>query len=151
MFQSSPLSVLYSDSGLSRCWPPTLSDIWKTPPSCPGSQVWPAPAYSALEATPLREGRGHAGFFSLPTWLPASYPVQRSAGAATPHCLSRTESLWFQGGRGVRAVLTCAQTAGAHVVLPLRSGRPVLPAGGGAPVPGEAPSQVEARPEDAAS
>ena len=64
MFQSSPLSVLYSDSGLSRCWPPTLSDIWKTPPSCPGSQVWPAPAYSALEATPLREGRGHAGFFS---------------------------------------------------------------------------------------
>lgn len=108
-------SVLYSDSGLNCCWVPTLSPIWKTPPSRPGSQVWPAPAYSALKVTSLREGRGRAGFFSLPRWLPASYPVQRSAVAAALCCLSRTESLWFQGGRGVRAVLTCAQTAGAHV------------------------------------
>ena len=99
------LSVLYSDSGLSCCWVPTLSPIWKTPPSRPGSQVWPAPAYSALEVTPLREGRGRTGFFSLPTWLPASYPVQRSAGVAAPRCLSRTESLWFQGGRGVNSYM----------------------------------------------
>lgn len=80
-FRARP-SVLYSDSGLNCCWVPALSPIWKTPPSRPGSQVWPAPAYSALKVTPLREGRGRAGFFSLPRWLPASYPVQRSAVAS---------------------------------------------------------------------